>query len=247
MSSKKFSTFILFQMWRRDEYNMLSPELDYCFNASMFATLTGALIGAYKVSRDEFTRFMAVNKHEMFKHPREAQKSLQDRVVIGMFKGAYRFGWRICLLTSAFTCISTSLTVVRNCVNPLDHAVSGAAIGGMYRLWGGPRGIIVGGLLGGSLGLTSGCATWALQYLTGETVEQRWLREYRFVRANISIEAGKIRGQQLASVPRDRWLAQQEEDKEAEGEEGESKTTLMIRSALLRIRNIAGLDGVKWE
>ena len=47
-------------------------------------------------------------------HPREAQRALQDRVVLAMLQGGWRAGWRLGLLTLIFTSTCQSLTVVRS-------------------------------------------------------------------------------------------------------------------------------------
>jgi frataxin-like iron-binding protein CyaY len=55
---------------------------------------------------------------------------------------------------------------------------AGMAMGSVYKLYSGPKAMISGGAVGGVLGFTGGVSMWLLQKLSGETVEQRWLREF---------------------------------------------------------------------
>merc|ERR1719312_132304 len=74
--------------------------------------------------------------------------------------------------------VSQSLACARNYINPLDHALAGGVMGAVYRFNGGPKGMVGGGFVGSLLGLQGGIAFWLLQYATGETVEERWQREF---------------------------------------------------------------------
>ena len=49
-------------MWRRDEHQRLSPELEFCTNAGYVAAATGLILGAFKESRQVYMNFMAQNK-----------------------------------------------------------------------------------------------------------------------------------------------------------------------------------------
>jgi hypothetical protein len=47
-----------------------------CFDVAAFSAITGFVFGGYKRSRNAFDHFIALNKHEMFRHPREAQVTI---------------------------------------------------------------------------------------------------------------------------------------------------------------------------
>ena len=59
--------------------------------SSMTAMLVGGMAGAYNESKKMTKIFLEKNKHEMFRHPREAQASLQDRMIIAYFKVKYTY------------------------------------------------------------------------------------------------------------------------------------------------------------
>ena len=82
--------------------------------------------------------------------------------------------YRRSALVSGLFCVSvTTSNVVRNYVQPLDHAAIGFGVGALYRTLMGPRAMLGAGAVGATLGLTEGCLTWAMLKLSGETVEQR--------------------------------------------------------------------------
>ena len=83
------------------------------------------------------------------------------------------------LLTAIYLGVGQTLSVIRNAVNPLDYGASGAAMGAVWKAYSmGPRGMVAGGLVGGALGLTGGACFWLGQWASGETVAERWEREY---------------------------------------------------------------------
>ena len=49
-------------MWRRDQYQRLSPELEFCTTTGTVAFVTGLVLGAFKESRNVLMNFMAANK-----------------------------------------------------------------------------------------------------------------------------------------------------------------------------------------
>jgi hypothetical protein len=63
--------------------------------------------------------------------------------------------------------------------SPLDHAAAGVVLGGCYRFMAGPRPAAAAAAIGGGLGLMGGIAATAVQFASGETVEERWRREYK--------------------------------------------------------------------
>ena len=71
-------------------------------------------------------------------------------------QGGWRAGWRMGVLAFTFTAVCQSLTVVRQYINPLDFALAGGVMGGVYKLHMGPRGMVGAGLAGSLLGLQSG-------------------------------------------------------------------------------------------
>ena len=73
-------------MWRRDEFDTFSPELDQVYQSTIAATVLGGIAGMYNESRQATQNFLEKNKYEMFKHPKEAQLALQDRAHIAYIK-----------------------------------------------------------------------------------------------------------------------------------------------------------------
>ena len=79
-------------MWRGDEYGLSSPELTMVYESCIISVMVGGFYGAYVESAKAGKMFIEKNKYEMFKHPREAQSSLQDRMMISYMK--VRKGYR---------------------------------------------------------------------------------------------------------------------------------------------------------
>jgi len=196
-------------MWIPDEYSNLSPELQFVQEATMGSFIVAGLYGAWQESNKIYRIFLEQNKYTMFQHPREAQRALQDRVVLAMCQGGWRAGWRLGLLTGVLTSVCQSLTVIRNSINPLDYAAGGAAAGAVYRFNMGPRGMIGAGAAGAVCGLSGGLIISLLQLLSGETVEERWRKEFKLIeekkRVREEAVAKKdVRGQEIAHEKQER-------------------------------------------
>ena len=168
----------LAMMWRVDEWGLPSPELANVRFTTEVGFFGGVAYGAYHESAKVQRMFLEQNKYTMFQHPREAQKAMQDRVFLAMLQGGWRAGWRMGLLAFTFSAVAQSLTAVRNYVNPLDYGAAGAAMGALYKAGMGPRGMVGAGVGGALLGLQGGVLAWALQRLSGITVEERWHMDY---------------------------------------------------------------------
>jgi len=179
-------------MWELDEHGMFGPELRFVKEATEITFLGGLCFGAYHESAKVYRIFLDQNKYTMFQHPREAQRALQERIVLAILQGGWRVGWRMAVLSFTFTSVVQSMTVIRNYINPLDYALGGGVMGAVYKFHMGPRGMIGAGAGGALFGLQAGIITWCVQKLSGETVAERWAREYGLVKAKKDIEIAKV-------------------------------------------------------
>ena len=208
-------------MWRSDEFGKASPELTEVQTSVVVSVLAGSVIGAYVDSKQTFQNFVSANKQTMFAHPFEAQRAVSDAMLISYCKGGWRLGWRFGLLTFVFVSVSQSLTAIRGWINPADSMLAGALMGSSYRLYsGGLRGAAVGGMVGGVLGLTSGCATWSAQKLSGETIEEKWARKFNAAEEIHSRRLEKLRREQEGKV---KTWTEADKDPLANGEDLSSK------------------------
>jgi len=193
-------------MWRTDEYGRYSPELEFVKEGTLLSFLVGAGWGAWQETNKIHRIFLEQNKYTMFQHPREAQRALQDRIVLAMIQGGWRAGWRMGVLTFTMTSVCQSLTVIRNYVNPLDYGLGGAAMGAVYRFHMGPRGMLGAGIGGAFLGLGAGVMVWSLQTLSGETVAERWNREFLVME-----ETKRLKEEILANKDKRKYIVEERE------------------------------------
>lgn len=165
-------------MWSADQFGVWSPELSLVKEATELCFFAGVCYGAYQETAKVYRIFMDQNKYTMFQHPREAQRALQERLVLAMIQGGWRSGWRLGLLAFTFTSVTQSLVVMRNYINPLDYAIGGVVMGSVYRVHMGPKAMVGAGIAGALLGFQGGILTWCVQKFSGETVAEKWAREY---------------------------------------------------------------------
>ena len=237
-------------MWQPDEYGHYSPELQFVKEGTLLSFLAGAAWGAWQESAKIHRIFLEQNKYTMFQHPREAQRALQDRIVLAMIQGGWRAGWRMGVLTFTMTSVCQSLTVLRNYINPLDYGLGGAAMGAVYRFNMGPRGMLGAGIGGGVLGLGAGIVVWTAQTISGESVAERWHREFQTME-----ETKRVKEVALANKEKRKELIEEEEIKRREiilpeedtqytlGKEDRVRTFIMKISEWLEYLGVTGRSG----
>lgn len=192
-------------MWRKDAYGNLSPELTECKRSTILGALTGFIIGSYVWSREDFRNFLISNKHEMFKHPREAQEVLRTTMYKSITFGGIHYGWRLALLTFTFVATTQSLDVMRNAVQPLDHSAVGFIMGAIFRFQGGPKAMIGAGGIGCLLGLSEGMFRWAVTKIPGCSIDERFQVALRFQQDlnKQTYEENKLKA--AKAIPRSVW------------------------------------------
>ena len=226
----------LSHMWTPNEMGDLSPEARFVYEGTLGSFVIAAIYGSYIESAKIYRIFLEQNKYTMFQHPREAQAALQDRVFLAMIQGGWRKGWRFSLVTATFLSVTQSLTVIRNSINPLDYAAGGMAMGAVYRFNMGPRGMVGAGMAGGIYGLGTGIIVSGVQFLSGESVEERWKREF------MSIEEKK-RAKEAAAAKKD--LREQEIKKDLEQEKRQKERLVTVQPEEQTPYQLEGDDYIK--
>jgi hypothetical protein len=207
-------------MWRRDPFGNFSPELSEVAASGQVAAVIGIGLGFYVDSKKQFDHFVQVNKHEMFRSPSEAQSILRNDMMKAGCWGSLKLGFRLSSMVLAYTAATKSLDVMRNGINPLEHAATGVVLGSIWRWQGGPRGMLSAGIIGGSLGLFEGLGLKALQWLSGETIEERFRRQLEVVENLNKQSVETLKRNNLN--PRDLWHPDRKKSNEEKEEEDDS-------------------------
>lgn len=170
-------------MFLKDEEGHDGPEMQFVWSVTGISFFAGVVFGAYSHGSRDFKQFMVENKHTMFERPQDAQQAMREVLVKSMAKGGVKWGVRMAAVSGFYTTICTLSTVYRNKVSPFDHMLAGTLLGACYRLTAGPRAAIGAAAAGCGLGFVGGVATTLMQWASGETVEERWRREFKHQRA----------------------------------------------------------------
>ncbi|KAL3270371.1 hypothetical protein HHI36_009417 [Cryptolaemus montrouzieri] len=165
------------KMFQIDEFGDVSRELGTISQTAMLSSFVGIMYGGFINSRTSYTDFMKRNTAASFTSHFEAKRKLQDTVTKSFGRGAWKWGWRLCLFSTTFVGLSTMISVYRGKNGIIEHVLAGAGTGALYKWQMGPRGWIVGCGLGALLGVTSGTLTIGLLKITGLTMDE--VREYQ--------------------------------------------------------------------
>jgi len=161
-------------MWRFDRFGNSSPELREVNATGQTGLMLGFFYGGLNAGTAAFAKFKDDNKHTMFRHPREAQKLAHEQGIFHFFRGGWRIGLRVGAFSWMYLAFAHSLSVAFNRVNPLDHTVSGFALGFLWRASTGPKPALATGILGSMMGTTIGISFWLLHLIKGGEVGDRW-------------------------------------------------------------------------
>ena len=85
--------------------------------------------------------------------------------------------------------------------------------------------MLAAGAVGAALGLFEGCTSWSLMKLSGETLEDKWNRKFRYLDDSNSKIVEERRKGAAQAIPRATWSANPEDvnpDEKAEEEEKNS-------------------------
>ena len=165
-------------MYRIDEGGELSPELDGVKQSSFLAFIVSTIIGGQQAGSEAYKRYMVEAKNKMFENPRLAQMEMADRLRMACAKGAWKYGRKVTGLTFVYTLTATTLCVARNDVTPLEHAAAGFVTGAGWRIIQGPRAMLGAGLVGSAFGAVAGGLLMGLNWISGDSQEERWKRSY---------------------------------------------------------------------
>lgn len=173
------------QMFKKDEFGDLSPELHMVTQGAMMGVFCGSMIGGSIHSRESYLKFMESNQATVFHNHIDAKKRLQDKVFLGFFRGAWMWGWRLGLFTGSMVFITTTISVYRGKSSVLEYIAAGTLSGMIYKFKTGPKAMIAGGAVGGFLGAMAGSISLAIMYVTGTSMEEirywqyKWKEDYQ--------------------------------------------------------------------
>ncbi|KAJ2947096.1 hypothetical protein O0L34_g16442 [Tuta absoluta] len=155
------------RMYTRNEFDETSVELHTVIQSSLMGAFIGACMGGFTMSRQAYIYFIENNQATIFKSTREAQKKLQDYVLIAFAKGAVRWGWRLGTFTGLFSLTATTISVYRGDTSLVEYLAAGTMTGAAYRCHLGLAATIVGAGLGATLSLIAGSAVIGILNVTG--------------------------------------------------------------------------------
>ncbi|XP_063379566.1 RPII140-upstream gene protein [Cydia fagiglandana] len=158
-------------MFYRNEYDEVSPELRTVIQSGLCGCFVGACMGGFVKSRDAYLYFIENNQATIFKSTMEAKKKLQDHVTLAFARGAYHWGWRLGIFTGTFSLIATTISVYKDQTSITEYILAGSITGAMYKMNLGMAAMLVGAGLGAVLSAIGGAAILGILHITGVSMQ----------------------------------------------------------------------------
>ncbi|KAK9881748.1 hypothetical protein WA026_017269 [Henosepilachna vigintioctopunctata] len=163
-----------------DEFGDISREMKTISQTAMLSSFIGFLFGSFMSTRTTYSDFMRNHTATSFTSHFEAKKKLQDAMTKSVGRGGWKWCWRLCLFSTTYVGLSTMISVYRGKNGILEFILAGTATGALYKWQMGPKGWIVGAVVGSFLGLTSGAVTYGILELTGQTMDEVRIHQQSF-------------------------------------------------------------------
>ncbi|PWA31975.1 hypothetical protein CCH79_00018854, partial [Gambusia affinis] len=145
----------------------------------ILGAFAGFLYGGLPAARLARQRYIQVSQAELYTGRMEAVRSAHNAAIRGFLRYGWRWSWRVSVIVTLFSSVSTGLSVYRNKDAVSNYVAAGAVTVGLFRLNLGLRGLLAGSVIGAVLGIPAGAVIIGLQSLTGETFRERRRRERR--------------------------------------------------------------------
>lgn len=156
--------------------------------AGFLGLFAGAFYGGVNHSKDAFTNFMHKNQATAFENHFEAKKQLRDKVTLGFANGAWKWGWRLCLFTTSYTAIVTTISSYRGKSSIIEYLAAGGVTGALYKFNMGLKGMTAGAVFGSILGGGAGLVSLIILKLSGTSMEDVRYWQYKFHTSRRSLE-----------------------------------------------------------
>uniref|UniRef100_A0A1A8BC69 Complex I assembly factor TIMMDC1, mitochondrial n=3 Tax=Nothobranchius kadleci TaxID=1051664 RepID=A0A1A8BC69_NOTKA len=166
-------------LFDRDETMQYPEELTNIMKNCFVGAVAGFLYGGLPAARFARQRYIQVSQAEVYRGRVDAIRSSHHAAIRGFLRYGWRWSWRVSLIVTLFSSVSTGLSVYRDKDVLSNYVAAGVVTVGLYRLNLGLRGLVAGSVIGAVLGVPTGALILGLQRLMGETFRERRRRERR--------------------------------------------------------------------
>ncbi|XP_015180033.1 PREDICTED: RPII140-upstream gene protein [Polistes dominula] len=149
------------------EYQPISKEIQHFINFTSTATFIGMMVGGVAHSRGVAQQFIDNNEATRFYTQHDARRYLQDKVILAFGKGAFKFGWRLCVFCGIYETIRVLLTAYYGEPSVLHYMIGAGTAGFLFKLSLGVKGSLVGLVVGTILGAIGGLFSIMFIKITG--------------------------------------------------------------------------------
>uniref|UniRef100_A0A8C6KJ46 Complex I assembly factor TIMMDC1, mitochondrial n=1 Tax=Nothobranchius furzeri TaxID=105023 RepID=A0A8C6KJ46_NOTFU len=177
-------------LFDRDETMQYPEELTNIMKNCFVGAVAGFLYGGLPAARFARQRYIQVSQAEVYRGRVDAVRSSHHAAIRGFLRYGWRWSWRVSLIVTLFSSVSTGLSVYRDKDVLSNYVAAGVVTVGLYRLNLGLRGLVAGSVIGAVLGVPTGALILGLQRLMGETFRERRRRERRELYELLILDVG---------------------------------------------------------
>ncbi|KAK3605809.1 hypothetical protein CHS0354_002426 [Potamilus streckersoni] len=160
---------------KNDYSNTLMFIYSSTYKAVAFTFLVMATISGIHGKQD----FIDRNKASQFRSKMHANRLMMDTIWLYMFRGGFKWSFRVGVFVGSFLLVSQSFATYRNKSSPLEFFIAGGVTGGLLKMNLGLKGFLVGSIVGAVLGLLGGIPIYSAMSFGKQTQEDKHYLEVK--------------------------------------------------------------------
>eukprot|EP00049_Salpingoeca_infusionum_P004453 m.79644 g.79644 ORF g.79644 m.79644 type:complete len:255 (+) comp12572_c0_seq2:122-886(+) len=127
---------------------MSEQQLQAWVHITLYSSIFGFVIGGITNIQPAFRRFMAANQTTKFTSHKHQQWEINNAVLYGFMRKGASWGWKSAIFVGGVDGLAKAVSNKREKVDALNYVVGGGAMGAVFGLTQGVRGMVVGSLVG---------------------------------------------------------------------------------------------------
>ncbi|KAK6634821.1 hypothetical protein RUM44_000068 [Polyplax serrata] len=163
------------------------PDLYEVLDATKSGALAAGSFGAIYTYLNSIEQYRSTADSNVYQHKSDANRALARHGFQGMAYGALRYAPYGALFLGGFTLFKVCFQAYRNKYGIIEYSFGGGAIGALFRIHYGLRGMVAGGVVGSILGTIGGSVIYGVLKLTNTDIYEIKYAHYAMMQYKLNV------------------------------------------------------------